>query len=131
MWQLLARRSSRKRGGHRLPLRAVTVSIVFCRLLAAGPSARSGDPSGLQIPGFIKAGLTASVSACAFAADATLTDENKSGQGEERASAPLPPGEVTLKSSGSSPPSLPTSSPRSPTPQLRCAKNSAGSGRKK
>lgn len=53
MWQLLPRRSRRNRGRHRLTLRVVTVPITtFSRLLAAGPSTRSGDP-GQLIPGFI------------------------------------------------------------------------------
>ncbi len=51
MWQLLARRSRKKRGGHRLPLWVVPVPIIF---LAEGPSTRrSGDPLGQHIPGFI------------------------------------------------------------------------------
>lgn len=53
MWQLLPRRSRRRRGGHRLPLRVAPVHI-FCRIPAgAGPSTRSGDPSEQHIPGFI------------------------------------------------------------------------------
>ena len=53
MWQLLPRRSRRKRGGHRLPLRVAPVPI-FCRIPAgAGPSTRSGDPSEQHSPGFI------------------------------------------------------------------------------
>ncbi|TNN48672.1 hypothetical protein EYF80_041129 [Liparis tanakae] len=59
MWQQLPRRSSRKkRGGH--GLRAVRVpdpvSGIFCRpIAAAGPSRRSGDPSGpARTPRFIR-----------------------------------------------------------------------------
>lgn len=53
MWQLLPRRSRRKRGRHRLTVRVVTVPIIiFSRLPVAVPSTRSGDSSRL-IPCFI------------------------------------------------------------------------------
>lgn len=95
MWQLLPRRSSRKRGGHRLPARVVPVPIILCRLPAAASSARFGDPSGQQIPGFItrERGPTVPVSACASLLQLSLpcARMRRSPSGEERASAPAPP----------------------------------------
>lgn len=52
MWQLVLTRSRRKRSGHRHPLLAAPVPIILRRLSAA-LSTRSGDPSEMQIPGFI------------------------------------------------------------------------------